>query len=250
MTGNHKIIQVYFDEKSEKNCYYPLWDKYFNATTTPFFENKIIEKFIDYEAHRVRPDIEYFGVFSHQFRYKIWIDRKRRQITPDVLQEWVNELKGHYQVISFFRSNEKNTKHFFKYADRVHKNNFLEPFKLLIDLLGFPFEENMRAKAFIHQNHFLATPDIYEDYVERLLAPAMSLMDSDKDLCKLVWEDSGYKRSKGLPERLIRDLTAYHRNVTGRYKRIDYYPMHTFICERLFSYYLTALNTNVKHYHI
>lgn len=72
--------------------------------------------------------------------------------------------------------------------------------------------------------------DIYRDYVNTIIKPAIHLLETKyKDL---AWKDSNYK---GLP----RDQLKLHTE-------LDYYPMTTFVLERLLNMYINNRNFKFK----
>ena len=76
----------------------------------------------------------------------------------------------------------------------------------------------------IYENHFIARKEIYHDYVNTCLRPAMHFMD-DRD-CFLL--DAGYAKRKSPSE------AQRYRDLTGR----NDWPIAPFILERLFSIWI------------
>lgn len=251
------VYQIYFDDKSKGHCF-EEFDKYLNVSLTPFFENTVIKSLVRFQ--RVHEDCEYFGVLSHAFKFKVGGDKYMKVITPESILKYLNEESEGVDVIAFDRI-QKNAKNYFKTANGIHnklmgndEDIFEKCLLRLLELLKLPTNIEDGVRFIVYQNKFLTRPNIYEDYVEKLLAPAMEVMNSDKELLRLLWTDSGYKKRlikrDGFPKRMENDLTRYHRSITGRHRKINFYPMHTFICERLFSYYLTYMNKGLKLEHL
>jgi hypothetical protein len=86
-------------------------------------------------------------------------------------------------------------------------------------------------------NYVIAKPHIYDDYAKNILIPCMDVMEKDSDIKTLCWRDSRYFKKRNMSDKLKQDLG------------VPYYPLHTFICERLWAVYL-ALNPqiNFRHY--
>jgi hypothetical protein len=98
-----------------------------------------------------------------------------------------------------------------------------------------PFE----VKNPIYQNAFMAKNEIYQDYLNEYLIPAMNLIKNDHKIYELATQDSNYsqlqKKDAANPE--------YLQEKIG----FPYYPMAPFILERLFSVYVHNKNINVTY---
>jgi len=111
-----------------------------------------------------------------------------------------------------------------------------ETLQMILDKIGYAFDTGTKVKHNIYSNHFIARFGIYEEYVRLLLDPAMEVMRSDKNIMARCMVDSKYTTLKGpLPDNL--------RKSWG----IGYWPMHPFLCERMFSIYINNKNYNVKY---
>lgn len=214
-----KILQIYFDEQSLKNCFNSSYvDKYYNEKLTPFFENSVILNEVP------KMNAEYIGVFSHSFKQKIV---RAGTFSPEYLS---TKLQG--DIISFF--NHKNTNNVFALAESYHKG-ITQIFEAICEKINYdPRYLKMRTRVIVYQNHFIARKEVYNHYIDEVLRPAMEAME-DKRLQQILWSDSKYYKKK--------KLANYLNEKIG----VPYYPYHTFVCERLMSLFLQKHNYKV-HY--
>lgn len=77
----------------------------------------------------------------------------------------------------------------------------------------------------VYSNFFIAKGDVYKEYIETVIKPAIKILDTDEELKSLVWQDSKYSSSLTTGELL-------------KYTGLNYYTFHTFVLERLFSIWL------------
>lgn len=203
------LIQICYHEAQKEKCY-PFAHVHFTEGLTIFFENYWIEKFVN-EA-----TTEKIAVCSWKLRSKMryYIGRPR-ELTQSVLE-------SDYDVLSF----TKNTKHhrmldaanawhpgFLNCLDKILK-------KICVSRPG-------EVKIPIYQNHFSARTDIYKDYVQNYLSPAMEVIKTDPEINDLAMRDSKYS-----------DLTHQTAEHLKGKLGISYYPLVPFILERLFSIYV------------
>ncbi len=210
------IYQIYFEENQlEKLVQHPMFMPYFNKKCTVFFENWIIKQLIEAGKHK---HSDYFGVASPRLMQKVshfTIERLEKSIenNPDV----VIFNPSPFQLVDPIQ-----------YANRYHPN-FMRHFRHILKEIGY----NWEPKAYDHivnSNHFIAKSAIYEDYFHQILNPAMKVMINMPDLMS----DSKYFRR--LPPNLAKEWG------------INYYPLHSFLCERLFSLFLDKNTTLKVHY--
>jgi hypothetical protein len=211
-----KVYQIFYDQYSLDSCY-KEFEPIENKVCSPFFENDIIIKLINNNAHI---PYDYFGVFSGHFKNKMIHSRDGFKLTPEYI---FSKLEG--DVISFFRSHKN--KNMVVKAEVFHKG-ITKAIQNILHNINFPVDLNKDTRFTVYQNHFIAKSEIYEAYVKELLEPAIKLMrDKDnKELQNIIWQDSGYHKKKTMPEKLKLEMG------------VPYYPYHTFLCERLFSLFL------------
>ena len=119
-----------------------------------------------------------------------------------------------YEVINLC---EPLPKPYLEFTELNHKG-FMELFTNLCTDLGLKVSE---PKHTIYSNFFIAKKEVFIEY-QNLLRQAVELLETKYK--EQAWEDSGYKALTN--ERL--------KEVTG----LNYYPMHTFILERLLSVWI------------
>lgn len=221
-----KGIQVYYRHEQE-NKLHPRLIPYFNPTIySPCLENHVISELILQDEHK---DCDYFGVFSWKFEKK-----HARSLTR--LMEEVENDKDNADVYSFFSLHTKPN--LWIVAEKWHKG-ITEVSKEIFVKAGME-EVAMELETIkmpsIYQNAFFTRPEIYETYVKEWLVPVMKVMmdRQDKDIQDKLNIDTGYK-SESRKEHL--------KQTFG----FPYYTLHPFICERLFSTFLSYTNYKVKH---
>jgi len=200
------IHQVYF-KPEQRGVLEPLFTPYSNeGKLTPYYENSVISELVKQESN---PD-EYFGVLSWNLRGKI--ERMKKypapftNISPDSYSfNWLIWQIGINQDVVFFMKHLPHDP--VVAAARIHPN-FLHHWYALIDALKLGFREEGKWENVIYCNFFMAKHKIYKQYVDEMLDPAMKIMDTIPELN----EDAKYPMGPG-------------------------YTYHTFICERLFSYW-------------
>lgn len=224
-----KVFQIYFNEDQlPKLDYTP----YYNSDCTPFFENSVIRKLIEDKEH---VGTDYFGVVSHKLREKIYITKTNwrgvdnicntsdQQFTPELFSSELNRLSP--DVMSFQRHIGHDSVSF---ADQFHPN-FSKYFKEIMSSIGYDWTPTL-FKDIIYCNYFVAKPEIYERYVKEMLAPAMDIMMEMPEL----FNNSHY------PHPLSSELQKKF-NCT-------WYPYHSFLCERMMSYYIHIHKLNCIHF--
>ena len=224
-----KVYQIYFkDEQLTDMDYTP----YRNDDCTVFFENSVIRKLIEEKAHE---DSDYFGVVSYQLKRKMGVTktawRGKAQIhnvsgvqfsTSDFQSKLMTALPD---VMSFGRHMGHDP---VTMADAFHPK-FSMFFKEIMRRIGYSWEP-VHINDIVYCNHFVAKSGIYEGYVKNMLSPAMDVMEQMPEL----YQNSFYPCS--LPD-----------NLKVKFG-VDYYPYHTFLAERFFSFYMHIHKLNCLHY--
>lgn len=161
-------------------------------------------------------DDDFIGIFSHKFSHKTLMSRHV------LLRELEQRAYWNYDVIGLCDQNKKfiKKKRYYRYSEIVHPG-FMELFEKICQELKLSIQE---PKKIVYSNFFIAKYSFWKEYVI-IIKKAIELMEGPyRDL---AWKDSNYKSGLQQPE--------LHKQ-TG----LDYYPMHTFILERLLSAYLTT----------
>ena len=210
------VYQVYYDQESQRNCLEFL-TPYLNLSASPFFENQVIrDKYKDAEGY------DYFGVVSHKLKFKMSYFPATRQQT--VFNH--NYLSGLTCDILFLQNNSGNM---MQQLDDWHPGA-LAILRNIFEAAGLKTKTGI-IKNVIYSNHFIARSEIYKDYVENFLIPCMEVMVSMKEL----WQNSNYTRLTGPPPERLQAAWG-----------VDFWPLHTFLCERFFSVYLQDKNYKIE----
>lgn len=215
------VYQIYYDEKSKADCY-PEYNLYHNTRCTPFFENSVILDLIDQEKHC---EFDYFGVWSHKFRHKV---DQRQKFSPQLFERFIKDKRADVYSAHRYHSVHRPV----RLAEKYHPNYSYILGKIL-DKIGYKADFDEPARFIIYSNHFVADSCVYQDYVDSLLRPAMEVMSNNEEVKSLIWQNSQYKGHGKLPDHL--------KPVFG----VDFYPYHTFLCERLIMLYLNN-NRDIK----
>ena len=223
-----KIHQIYFEDSQ-----LPVLDytPYKNEECSEFFENMVIYNLINDKEHK---DCDYFGVVSYQLRDKIMITKNgwkgkgianisRAEFTPQDFERQLHIFNP--DAMSFQRHMPHDP---IMFANQFHPN-FSNYFKIIMQSIGYDWKPTVFQDVF-YCNFFVAKPDVYYDYCQKMLFPAMMIMQEMEEL----WNDSRYP--KELPDNLKRAWG------------INHYTYHTFLCERMFSYYAHLNKIRCLHY--
>lgn len=225
------VHQIYYDE-SQISKLESQYIPYKNEDCTVFFENEVIAKLITSGAHL---NGDYFGVVSHKLREKIYISKttwrgiseicntSNQQFTPELFESEL--IKHRPDVMSFSRHMQHDP---ISFADRFHPE-FTYWFKYIMPRIGYNWQPEVFKDVF-YCNFFVAKSEIYEDYVKKMLIPAMEVMKTMPGLMN----DSRYPHS--LPGALQEKFGVPH------------YTYHTFLLERMFSYYAHINKLNCLHF--
>jgi len=219
----YEVKQIYFNGESKANLL-DYFTPYHNDKPTVFLENTVISEQVK------KCNAQYFGVVSHNLRNKMNnfpYDRDEKQIG----KEYFEKVLPTCNILVL----QRVAGNMMQQLGEWHRGA-KETLQAILDAVGYDFDVNGTVKNNIYSNHFIARYGIYEEYVRLLLDPAMKVMEEDKNIKRMCMVDSGYTTLKGpLPENL--------QKAWG----IGFWPMHAFLCERLFSIYINNKNYNVKY---
>jgi hypothetical protein len=203
------FFQIYYKPEHLTKLY-PFAKPYFNEGLTIFFESEPIRKLV------LASTAEKISVCSWRLSEKIRGNVGLRvPLTVDI-------INSDYQVLSLTKNSKKHT--MLAHLYQWHKFS-RETMSLLWQKLGFKLPGEVKNP--IYQHHFCARTEIYKDYVENFLNPAMELTLSDPELNFLMLQPSGYGK-------LSRESDM--KSVKAKLG-MDDYPLAPFILERCFSAY-------------
>lgn len=201
------FFQIYYDD-AQLTELYPFSIPYKNTTLTPYFENSVIEDLVP----KSKSDL--VAVCSWRLRQKredMW------QLTDKSLtHEKITTADFDVAVLTPRSPSHKAL----LMASIWHGPAWDNAINDLRKFIKIPREV---SKA-IYENHFIATKEIYHEYVNHCLTPCISYIRDNP----LYMADSGYAKRK-TPEEVKR-----YSNLSGR----SDWPIAPFILERLFSIWI------------
>ena len=175
---------------------------------------------------------DYYGVVSYALRDKIgytkeWhikniANHSNLKFSPTNFHEVLDQSKP--DVLSFARHPAHDP---VQVAERFHRG-FTAHFTNIMKKIGYDYRPTVFQNNF-YWNFFVAKPEIYERYVSEMLAPAMDVMEGMPELLT----NAGYQK---LPPAAAQKLNLKH------------YPFHTFLCERMFSYFAHINRLKCAHF--
>lgn len=214
-----EFYQVYYDEK-QKEKLFPFSTPYFNDSLTIYFENKIISDLVSAST------ADKIGVASWKLK-----DKMRIRVAPrgELTQEVLN---SDYEVLSLTKNSKKHTMlaHLYQWHPKSK-----EAMALLWQKLGFKLCGEVKNP--IYQNAYIAKREIYQDYVNNFLNPAMELIKTDEQLNSLMMSESNYGN-------LNREADI--RSVKAKLG-INFYPLAPFILERCPSCYFDMKGIRISY---
>lgn len=224
-----KVYQIYYNEETKAQLE-PEYIPYFNNPTTVYFESKVMCDLIDKGEHK---GVDYFGIVGNKLRRKIsqsktWGRRIRniskKNFSPKSFEQFVYDYRPH---IASYSTNGRHA--VFPWAEQFH-GGICKATQAIVKKLGIRAAYDKVTIQPIYFNYFVAKPDIYQDYVNKILRPAIDLMENDAEIKTLLEVDSNYGQVSAELEKQI----GY-----------NYYPLHPFICERLINLYLNMYNFKI-----
>ena len=163
---------------------------------------------------------DYLGIFSYKFPMKTGLFKKK---LFKILEQNPN-----YDIYTFCSHRINLKGKYLQFTEKVHPG-FLGLFNKLCNDLGLEVKE---PKYIIYSNFFICKTEIYRKYVNEIIKPAIELLETKYK--QEVWQNSNYK---GLEKDKLKQYTG-----------LDYYPMHTFLCERLLSIWIENKNYKIYEY--
>jgi len=207
------IYQIYFkDEQKRLLEFEPL----FNAECDYFFENSVILK--AYQTGKMNGN-DYVGFLSLTYKDKCRKLKNSRvkgvtnySSIPDRLI--INEVLKTYKpdILNIQRHEPHNV---VGLCEHLHPNTG-KMFEKIFKEIGFDYTPK-HEKYIFYCNFQICKAPIYKAYVQEMLQPAMEVMSNMPELMN----NSHYPKP----------LPIHLKNAWN----INFYPFHTFICERLFT---------------
>jgi len=213
---DYKIYNIIYDETQREKCEFEV---YVNKIKTVeeksylFEYNPIINILESYQKS------DYVGIFSWKFGMKTGFFKKKIDY---MLEKYPNQ-----DIYSFCYHYPHFGPNFYQFTEKYH-NGFMEIFRLLCDDLNLDYQESNKL---VYSNFVLVKWEIYQDFVEKIIKPAIALLEDKYE--HLAWRNANYV--DGLKPLELKQATG-----------LDYYPMHTFVLERLWCAYIKTKNLKFK----
>lgn len=213
MAQSIALYQIYYED-SQKEHIFPFATPYKNTELTEYFENSVIQEVVYMET------ADKIGVCSWQLKHKL------RFYVPPKREFNTETLESNYDVLLLTRNGGGH-----QMLNRLEgwHPGALQILRDVCDHIGLNCPNEVTHPVYF--NHFVAAQDVYNGYVRGFLSPAMAFMHTDAEIRKRLWIDSGYSSLTNKIPQIVKDKWGY-------------YPMHTFVLERLFSVYLEKM----RHY--
>lgn len=210
----YKIYSIVYDEKHKVE-----YTKYDNSHINTIEQKSYIFEYnpmIDILTnHTIEED--YLGIFSWKFLFKTAVFKNKLF--------WLLDNNQGFDCYSF--CNFKFKQGYLNFTEAYHpgfKNIFLP----LCEELGLQVSE---PQIPIYSNFFVLRTELYKDYVETVIKPAIELLETKfKDL---AWKDAKY-------------ISGLKKDELKKYTGLDHYTYHTFVLERLINQYITNKNLTLK----
>ena len=159
------------------------------------------------DNHTITED--YLGIFSWKFPLKTGVFKKKLF--------WLMNNSPNADI--YILCNYVFKEGYLEFTNKYHPG-FKDIFYPLCEDLGLKVEE---PKFPIYSNFFIMKTELYKDYVNTVIKPAIELLETKyRDL---AWKNANYLA--GLKPELLKEFTG-----------LDYYTFHTFVLERLINQYI------------
>jgi hypothetical protein len=213
MARSLEFYQIYYRDEQKANLY-DFAIPYFNETITDYFENSVIASVVP------MAEADLVSVCSWKLKYKRMDRAMHLKGKIDLKREEIESADFDIAVLTPVSSSHKAL----HMAKNWHGEPWIKAIEALREFIKVPHELNHP----IYENHFIATREIYVDYVNSCLAPCMDFIRNRTEF----FEDSGYAKRKTSEE-----VKAYQQK-SGRKD----WPIAPFILERLFSIWINSKN--------
>lgn len=217
-----KIHQIYFKREHlgfiSPGCY-----SYFNKQANKFLENQVIKDLVSHGHNR---ECEYFGVLSWKFSRKVGF-------SYDYMKSLIYQDNFSHDVYSFF----SRVKHMniWRMGDKWHKD-LSKIGQMLINKIGIECNVSDLDTTPVYCNYWIAKTDIFSDYVNTMLTPALKILSTDKEIMFYCDKNSNYTNLDMATPQMC-------KQIFGK----PYYTYYPFILERLPSTYFALNDIRVKH---
>lgn len=210
------FVQIVYSKGQWDKCY-PFASIYHNKTLTDYFENSVICDLIPTLS------ADYLSVCSWRLSQKRGDSILALKGDTDLTEEKILSHDFDIAVLTPRSPQHKPLAMASMWHGEAWDKAFSVFNKEFLPTIGIVCPDEL--KKAIYENHFIAKREIYHDYVNTVLKPAIDFMD-ERDVFR---ENSGYINKKRNSE----EVKAYQEK-SGRQD----WPIGVFILERLFSIYI------------
>ncbi len=225
------FFQIYYKEDHLTKLYgfaIPV----FNQTLTPYFENSVIASVVPSSK------ADLISVASWRLKQKRSTFPSKTVLKKTGFFELTKEqiLSMEFDVANLTPRLPEHKMLFM--ARHWHGQAWIDSFSLLSSFLNenlgirIPIELNYP----IYGNHFIAKGEIYHDYVQSCLIPAINFMEGEKNV---FTQDAGYRACKEMTGDI--EATREYEKASGRKD----WMIGVFLLERLFSIWINEKSLRV-----
>lgn len=212
MDSEIAFYQIYFKE-DQKTELYNFAIPHFNETVTDYFENSVIADLV--------PKAE-----SKRISVCSWRLKQKRGQGIRLNKELTREALIDDYDVAILTPRSPSHKPLYM-ASIWHGKAWDNAIKELKKFIKIPAE----VKHSIYENHFVASSDVYKDYVKVCLLPVMEFMSTRP----VFFAPSGYAKKKSVQE------VEEYKKKTGK----NDWPIAPFVLERLFSIWVNSMNLKI-----
>lgn len=210
------FYQILYHE-SQREKLYPFAKPYFSVGLTPYFENAIIAGIVPASS------AEYISVASWRLRQKRNDGWTPIALNNDLILSEEKIFKNEFDVAILTPHSANHQP--LAMAINWHGKAWIDAYNAFKPFLSQFGQIPDELKYSIYENHFIARKEIYHDYVNHWLIPAIDFIGDNP----IFFTDSSYLQKK-------RDQAEIKR-VQWLLGRQDW-PIAPFLLERLFSFYI------------
>mgnify|MGYP000901440936 CR=1 FL=1 len=203
---NYKIYSIVYDENQlhEYEKYDNSHIKSYEDKSYLFEYNCLIDILDNFNINE-----DYLGIFSHKFPFKTGLFKKKLY--------WLLENNPDFDIYGLCPQHVLKGQ-YLDFTEKMHPG-FKKIFYSLCKDLNLKVEE---PKYVIYSNFMIMKTFIYKEFVNEIIKPAIYLLETKYK--EEAWKNSNYN---GLEKSKLKMYTG-----------LDYYPMITFILERLISIFV------------
>lgn len=224
MAGSVDIFQIYYN-RSQTQELYEFSKPVFSAGLTPYFENQFIAALVP------QSQADYISVCS-------WRLRKKRAGAAHYLGGFnkdeftLEKIVGAMPFDVAILTPHSSSHQALSMAVNWHGKSWIDAYNAFKPFLAQFGPVPDELKHPIYENHFIAKKEIYQEYVQNWLVPAIEFISE----YPIFFAPSGYTQKK----RDTEEIQRVHRLLKS-----NDWPILPFLLERLFSFYINDKGLNI-----